>query len=55
MAMYSLIHWKKLYDDPFFQNTIITAAHCCDGQSTSDLRVNAGEHSLDNNDGTEQV
>lgn len=33
---------------------IITAAHCCNGQDPSDLRVNAGEHSLRSDDGTEQ-
>eukprot|EP00095_Tigriopus_kingsejongensis_P012603 maker-scaffold531_size145796-snap-gene-0.18 protein:Tk12603 transcript:maker-scaffold531_size145796-snap-gene-0.18-mRNA-1 annotation:"PREDICTED: trypsin-3-like" len=40
-----------IYDE----STVITAAHCCAGQSPSDLRVNAGEHSLSNSDGTEQL
>eukprot|EP00095_Tigriopus_kingsejongensis_P012609 maker-scaffold531_size145796-snap-gene-0.21 protein:Tk12609 transcript:maker-scaffold531_size145796-snap-gene-0.21-mRNA-1 annotation:"Trypsin-1" len=40
-----------IYDE----STVITAAHCCAGQSASDMRVNAGEHSLSNNDGTEQL
>jgi trypsin len=37
------------------ENTIITAAHCVDGDSPSQLKVHVGEHSLDNNDGTEAV
>jgi len=38
----------------FDANTIITAAHCCDGQSASRVKIIAGEHSLKKNDGTEQ-
>ncbi len=37
------------------QNTIITAAHCCDGQSASSVKVVAGEHNLEKNEGFEQV
>jgi trypsin len=37
------------------ENTIITAAHCCDGMNARDLQVVAGEHDLSRNDGTEQT
>ena len=51
---------KKLEQDQkpcagLFQNTIITAAHCCDGQQAARVKVVAGEHSLRKDDGTEQV
>jgi secreted trypsin-like serine protease len=36
------------------ENTIITAAHCCDGQTASRVKIIAGEHNLDKNEGTEQ-
>jgi hypothetical protein len=37
------------------QNTIITAAHCCDGQSAARFKIIAGDHNLEKNEGTEQV
>ena len=36
-------------------STIITAAHCCAGQSASNIQIVAGEHSLSSNDRTEQT
>jgi len=36
-------------------STIITAAHCCVGQSASNVQVVAGEHDLSRNDRTEQT
>ena len=36
-------------------DTIVTAAHCCDGQSASELKVVAGDHNLEMDEGTEQV
>jgi len=40
----------SVYDE----NTIITAAHCCDGQSANRIKVVAGEHNLEKNEGYEQ-
>lgn len=37
------------------QDTVITAAHCCDGQSASRVVVVAGEHNLEKVEGFEQV
>ena len=36
-------------------STIVTSAVCCDGESASNVRVVAGEHDLDVDEGTEQV
>merc|ERR1712038_91789 len=36
-------------------DTIMTAAHCCDGQSASELKVVAGDHNLARDEGTEQT
>ena len=36
-------------------STILTAAHCCAGQSASNIQIVAGEHSLSGNDRTEQT
>ena len=33
----------------------MTAAHCCVGQVASDVRVVAGDHNLEADEGTEQV
>ena len=41
----------SVYDE----NTIITAAHCCDGSSASSVKIVAGEHSLRKDEGYEQV
>jgi elastase-1 len=38
----------------YFQNDVLTAAHCCDGFDASDFTVVAGDHNLVNNEGTEQ-
>jgi secreted trypsin-like serine protease len=37
------------------ENFVITAAHCCDGQNHLELKAVAGDHSLKNDEGTEQV
>jgi len=37
------------------QNKIATAAHCCDGQSASSLRVVAGAHDIGSNEASQQV
>ena len=36
-------------------STILTAAHCCAGQSASNIQIVAGDHSLSGNEGTEQT
>ena len=33
----------------------MTAAHCCDGQSASQVKIVAAEHNLEQNEGFEQV
>lgn len=52
---YPLFNFHFCGGSIFNSEYIITAAHCCAGQSAGDLRVNAGEHSLSSNDGTEQL
>lgn len=37
------------------ENFIITAAHCCDGESPEDVQVLAGAHNLEDFEGTEQT
>ena len=37
------------------QDVVMTAAHCCVGQVASDVRVVAGDHNLEADEGTEQV
>merc|ERR1719192_1401348 len=36
------------------ENTVLTAAHCCDGFTPDDLRMVAGDHDLTDNEGSEQ-
>ena len=38
-----------------FQRHILTAAHCCDNHEARELRVVAGEHDLNSEDGLEQA
>lgn len=37
------------------ENFIVTAAHCCDGQTAKELHVVAGDHNIKTEEGTEQV
>ena len=38
-----------------FQRHVLTAAHCCDDHEARELRVVAGEHDLNSEDGLEQA
>ena len=38
-----------------FQRHILTAAHCCDNHEARELRIVAGEHDLNSDDGLEQA
>ncbi len=33
----------------------MTAAHCCEGQDANSVKIVAGEHNLEENEGFEQV
>ena len=65
IKLYLLLQDKPFFPggDPFHfcggavidENNVLTAAHCCRGQSAEDLQIVAGEHTLYSEDGTEQV